>query len=394
MKQIDDESLAFSLSRDDLPFRLQRRAGLIPAQGLGLMRRAVFFALLTWLPIVIWAIAAGRILPGAVDDPLLRHFGVHVRFLLAVPLFILGEGMAHRLSTTLIPYFLSSGLVQAAQKQDFTDIIRQITQLRNRPLPWIVIAALVIIWTVLGAATADPELGHEVNWASNGGAGRLGFGGWWFIYVSRPIFSAFMLAWLWRLILVFVLLKRIARLDLDIVPTHPDGAGGLGFLGRLPNAFSLFAFAVSAVLCSRLAHNVVYHGADLQSLKTMLTVFLVLLIAICLAPLLSFIGPLAAARRRALLEYGAMVGSHGRLVRRRWILGETEVDDPILHADELGPVADTLTLYQAIRTMRIVPISRFSLLAIAIPALIPIAALFSIQVPLKDILMKIANILI
>ncbi|MGJ0430445.1 hypothetical protein [Methylobacter sp.] len=103
---------------------------------------------------------------------------------------------------------------------------------------------------------------------------------------------------------------------------------------------------------------------------------------------------LAAARRRALLEYGAMIGSHGRLVRRRWILGETEADDPILHADELGPVADTLTLYQAIRTMRIVPISKFSLLAIAIPALIPIAALFSIQVPLKDILMKIANILI
>jgi hypothetical protein len=96
---------------------------------------------------------------------------------------------------------------------------------------------------------------------------------------------------------------------------------------------------------------------------------------------------LATARRRALLEYGAMIGSHGRLVRRRWILGESEVDDPILHADELGPVADTLTLYQAIRTMRIVPVSKFPLFAIVIPAL------FSIQVPLKDILMKIVNIL-
>jgi hypothetical protein len=95
-----------------------------------------------------------------------------------------------------------------------------------------------------------------------------------------------------------------------------------------------------------------------------------------------------------LLEYGALIGNHGRLVRRRWILGETEVDDPLLHADELGPVADTLTLYQAIRSMRITPISKFSLLAIAIPTLIPIAALFSIQVPIKDILLKIANILI
>lgn len=186
-----------------------------------------------------------------------------------------------------------------------------------------------------------------------------------------------------------MLLKRIARLDLDIVPTHPDSAGGLGFLEHLPKAFSLFAFAVSAVLSSRLAHQVLYHGTDVQSLKTMLTVFLIALVGICLAPLLMFFRPLVIARHRALLEYGILVGDHGRLVRRRWILGETEVDDSILQAPELGPVADTLSLYQAVRKMRLIPIGKTSLLAVAIPTLIPIIALFSIQIPIKDVLMKI-----
>ncbi|MGJ0491837.1 hypothetical protein [Methylobacter sp.] len=393
MKQPDDESLALSLILDDLPFRLQRRVGLIPEQGLGIMRRAVFFALLTWLPIVIWAIAMGRILPGDVDEPLLRHFGVHVRFLLAVPLFIIGEGMIHQQSTTLIPYFLTSGLVQLSQRQDFVNIIRGIARLRDRTLPWVVIATLIIAWTVLEPMAARSDLDHEVNWASSGRADHLGFGGWWFMYVSRPIFVAFLAAWLWRLILMFILLKRIARLDLAIVPTHPDGAGGLGFLKRLPKAFSLFAFAVSAVLASRLAHNVLYHGVDVQSLKLMLTVFLIVLVGICLAPLLTFVGPLVVAKRRALLEYGILVGDHGRLVRRRWILGDTKVDDPILQAEELGPVADTLTLYEAVRKMHIVPIDKSSLFAIAIPALLPIAALFSIQIPIKDILIKIATTL-
>jgi hypothetical protein len=393
MKQTDDESLALSLVRDDLPFRLQRRVGLIPEQGLGTMRRAVFFALLTWLPIVIWAIAVGRILPGTVDEPLLRHFGVHVRFLLAVPLFILGEGMIHQLSTTLTPYFLTSGLVKPSQRQDFVNIIRGITRLRDRTLPWVLIATLIIAWTVLEPMAARSDLDHEVNWASNGRADHLGFGGWWFMYVSRPIFVAFLAAWLWRLILMFILMKRIARLDLAIVPTHPDGAGGLGFLKRLPKAFSLFAFAVSAVLASRLAHNVLYHGVDVQSLKLMLTVFLIVLVGICLAPLLTFVGPLVVAKRRALLDYGVLVGNHGRLVRRRWILGETEADDPLLHAEELGPVADTLTLYEEVRKMRVVPIDKSSLIAIAVPALIPIAVLFSIQIPIKDILIKIATTL-
>ena len=35
MKQNIDESLTLSLVRDDLPFRLQRRVGLIPERGLG-----------------------------------------------------------------------------------------------------------------------------------------------------------------------------------------------------------------------------------------------------------------------------------------------------------------------------------------------------------------------
>jgi len=394
MNQTVDESLELSLIRDDLPFRLQRRVGLIPEQGLGIVRRAAFFALLTWLPIVVWAAHMNRILPGTVDEPLLRHFGVHVRFLLAVPLLILGEGMMHKLSTTLIPYFLTSGLVQAAQRQDFVKIIGDITRLRNRTLPWVIIVALVVAAAVLEPTTAGSELGHEINWALDGGAGHLGFGGWWFMYVSRPIFSALLAGWLWRLVLLFVLLKRIARLDLAIVPTHPDEAGGLGFLERLPKAFSLFAFAVSAVLSSRLAHEVVYHGANVQSFKGLLTLFLVVLLGICLAPLLTFAVPLATAKRRALLEYGALVGKHGRLVRRRWILGETAADDPVLQAPEIGPVADTLTLYEAIRKMRVVPIGKSSLLAIALPALIPIAALFSIQIPIKDLLTKLVGTLL
>jgi hypothetical protein len=148
------------------------------------------------------------------------------------------------------------------------------------------------------------------------------------------------------------------------------------------------------VLASRLAHTVVYHGVNVQSLKGLLVVFIVILVGICLVPLLTFIGPLAAAKRRALLEYGVLVGEHGRLVRRRWILGEKDADDPVLQAPELGPVADTLTLYEAVKKMHVMPIGKSALSAIAVPALIPIAALFSIQMPIKDLLMKIVGTLL
>ena len=52
---MSESELGISLVRDDLLFRIQRRIGLIPSQGLGVVRRTIFFALLTWLPIVVWA---------------------------------------------------------------------------------------------------------------------------------------------------------------------------------------------------------------------------------------------------------------------------------------------------------------------------------------------------
>ncbi|MGR8979617.1 MAG: hypothetical protein ACU84H_05945 [Gammaproteobacteria bacterium] len=248
-----DPEIELSLVRDDLPFRFQQRVGLIPKKGLGVLRRAIFFALITWLPLVLWALFNGRALPGHFYEPLLQHFGIHVRFLIAVPLLIMGEAMMHKLMVRLIPYFLTSGLVRDEQQGAFKEIIQGVIRLRNLTQPWLVIAILILAWTILKPAGTDD---HELIWASGG------FGGLWFNYFSRPIFTILMAAWLWRLALLVILLKRIAGLGLNLVPTHADRAGGLGFLEKLPTAFSLFALAVSSVLASRLAHEVVYHGAS------------------------------------------------------------------------------------------------------------------------------------
>ncbi len=388
------ERLRLSLVRDDLPFRLQRAIGLIPAEGLGVARRALFYAAVTWLPIAVWAAVAGRALPGAPGEPLLQHFGIHVRFLVTLPLFILGEAVAHGLTMRLVPQFFASGIVPEREAGRLEAVVRGVAWLRSRTLPWIAIAGAIAAWTAVGTAHRPHELAFASPDPSSGPAPALSFGAIWFLYVGRPIFLALLCGWLWRLVIAFVLMARVARLDLAIVPTHPDRAGGLGFVEWFPRAFAPFAFALSALLAASWAHDVLYHGVDVLSLKHLVAAFLVAIVILCLAPLVPFVRVLGAAKRRALLDYGALVGEHGRLVRRRWVLRETVAEGgEVLDAPEIGPVVDANAMYEAVKAMRTIPIGRSALLSIAIPAVLPMLALAAVEIPLKEIFLRIVGTL-
>jgi hypothetical protein len=382
------DPIALSLVRGDPGFRLQRRLGLVPAEGLGVARRAVVLAGITWLPIAIWAVVTGHAWSGP-GEPLLQHYGITVRCLLAIPLLVVAEASAHATTLRLLPHFLDSGLVPAPEQDRFAAIVRGIARLRDATRPWLALVVLVLAWTL--AARTD---GHELAWAEQGGQHGIGFGGLWFAYVARPIYLLLVGVWLWRLALLALLLARIARLPLAIVPTHPDGAGGLGFLAGLPRAFAPVAFAGSAVAAARWGHLVAHHGVDALSLRLPMVGIVVLMLVLFLAPLLVFAPRLAAARRTALLEYGALVGRHGRLVQRRWIAGEPVGEPELLSAPELGPVADTLALYGAVRSMRPVPVDRGAILAIALPAALPLLAVLAIQVPLRELLSKVLSALV
>jgi len=107
-----------------------------------------------------------------------------------------------------------------------------------------------------------------------------------------------------------------------------------------------------------------------------------------LSPLLVFAPTLMAAKRQAKMEYSRVVGEHGRNVRRRWVLNEP-VDDEALDPPGIGPIADAVSLYDAVIAMRFAPIGKASLIAILVPLLVPMIAVFAIQIPVKTLLMQL-----
>ncbi|WP_454668763.1 hypothetical protein [Achromobacter kerstersii] len=376
----------FSLVRDDVFYRLQRKLGLIPAGGGGFMRRAVAYALIAWLPLVIAAWLAGTAIePLGGNEPLLGHIGIHVRCLVAIPLLVLAEGIAQKLIPLGLREFKQSGLVDEALAPRFDQVLLGVLNLRNRISPWIVIAVFVVTWVAVLFFSPNRD---EVRWADSGSQ-SLDFGVWWLLLVTRPIFSILLLAWVWRLILLGLLLYRIAALPLKLVPSHPDRLGGLGFLTRLPVVYGPFLLSVSAVVAGVWAHEVLYHGVTVPSLYGQIAALLIVLMIIGLAPLLVFTPLLLRVKRQALLDYGAFVTLHGRAVHEKWIEKKNVPDSPMLDAPELGPVADVQAIYQAVASMRGAIINKSVLLKILAPAALPMLLLISMQWPLKSTLSKL-----
>ena len=383
---------ATSLIADDPWYRLQRAAGLISGAGLNVGRRAMLLAALTWLPVAVWAAMKGRALPGAVAEPLFEHFGIHVKLLIALPALVIGEAVAHGVSRKLIPYFRTSGIVADRDAPRFDAILANLVRWRSHLGPWLVMGAIVAVLSALTARA--PDL-HELTWAEAAPSDQrsIGFGGWWLVWVSRPIFQFLLVSWMWRIVLAFMVLRRVSQLDLDLVPTHPDRAGGLGFLEGFPAAFACLAFAISCIVASHSAHEVVFHQVTLQSLAPMAGLLLAGLMAIGLAPLAAFLPALSRTKKLARLEYAALVATHGRLVRHRWILGESIAGDEVLDAPELGPVVDVSAMYDQVTRMRVIPVGARAIALVAVPIIVPMLAVVALQVPFRDVVLKILKIL-
>ena len=73
---------------------------------------------------------------------------------------------------------------------------------------------------------------------------------------------------------------------------------------------------------------------------------------------------------------------------------ETVPDTPILDAPEIGSVADANAMYDAVKKMRGVPIGKGAVMKVLVPIALPMILVAALQVPLKELLLKLAKSLI
>ena len=384
----------FSLVLGGPLFQLLLRAHLADDALLLVRQRIIVIALFAWLPLLLLSALEGNLWGGSTRVPFLLDIEVHVRFLVALPLLILAELVVHRRMRPLLQQFVERNLIPENAMARFEAAIASAFRLRNSVLAEVLLIAFVYGIGVLFVWRHFSALDTTTWYATaSSGDSRLSLAGMWFGYVSLPVFQFLLCRWYFRLFIWARFLWQVSRIELSLIPTHPDHLGGLSFVSGQIYAFTVLAVAHGALLAGNLANRIFFMGAALTDFKLEIAIMVIFMMCVVLSPLLFFTPQLAQAKRKGSREYGVLAERYVREFDAKWVRGGAPADEPLLGSADIQSLADLGNSFSLVKDMRIVPIKRDDLLRLVGATLAPIVPLALTMMSLEELLKKLFGVL-
>jgi hypothetical protein len=380
----------FSLVLGGPLYQLWRRTRLA-GDALQLMRRRIVVAtLLTWLPLLALSVVEGHAW-GGVTLPFLYDIDLHARLLLALPLLIVAEMVVHRRMRPVVRQFVERSLIPDAARARFDAAIASAMRLRNSITAELLLIALVYVVGV-GFVWRTQVALDVASWYGVQADGRLqpSWAGWWLGCVSLPVFQFLLLRWYFRLFIWARFLWQVSRIELKLMPTHPDRSGGLGFLASIGYACVPLLLAQGAVLAGMIAGRIFYTGAKLPEFKLEVIGLVAMMVFVILGPMLVFSMQLAAAKRAGLREYGTLAQRYVREFDHKWLRGGAPADEPLIGSADIQSLADLGNSFEVVKGMKLAPFTMQNVLQLAVVTVAPLFPLtltmFSLQQVLEQLL--------
>lgn len=383
----------FSLVLGGPLYQLFIRARL-GTDALGLLkRRIIIISLFSWLPLLLLSLLFGEKVSADIKVPFLYDIEVHTRFLLALPLMIAAELVVHQRLKPLILQFVAREIIPAESRLQFEAIVGSAMRLRNSVL--IEVLLIVLVFTAGHSVWSSQMALESATWFSVAidGRNKLSAAGYWFVYVSLPVFQFILVRWYFRVFIWARFLWQVARMDLHLVPTHPDKAGGLGFLAASATAFVPLLLGQGVLLAGMIANHIFHEGATLLDFKQEIAGFVVFVLLVTLGPLCVFALQLARCKRQGLLEYGELASRYVREFDRKW-LSHPPSAEPLVGSGDIQSLADLANSFEVIKGMRVFPFDKTVVLQTAIVILLPVLPLALTMISLEELVKTLLGILL
>jgi len=370
------------------PLGLEKRLGLLAPGRPNLRLRAILSFVLAWLiPLLICTVQSLVSRDGSFTS-FVGDYGMYARSAIATPLLVLAEGVCFPRLGAIVSYFRTGNLIVRADAIRY-DAALQTTLAWRDSLRLELAAVAVAVALVFALDWTIPETAYQ---AWHRSVHAYSVAGWWNALVSVPILVVLLLGWLWRLALWTRFLWLMSRLDLNIIPAHPDGAGGLKFVGLSVQALSVIAFCCGIVMAGSIMNRIGHAGASLLSYDVVIPAFVLVMLALFVGPVLVFAPKLLEARRQGIFAYGALAHNLGTAMEQKWIHRSDAVTETSLEAPDFSATTDLYSIAANAYGMNIVPLELVSLVLLVVSALVPFVPALLMSFSLAAVLEKLTSI--
>jgi hypothetical protein len=381
---------AFSLTEGGPGSTFMKRLRLVhPELGTGSARTALVLMALTWLPLFILCLLEGLAFSG-VKIPFFYDIAAHTRFLLAVPVLVLADIPVGARLRQVVRHFVAAHLIREDELVKFNETILDALRFRDSHVAEITV--LVLAYVATYNALSGFSFHSGTTWFKPVPGQGLSPVGYWYAFVALPIFQFLIFRWIYRMVVWSRFLWKVAKFDLLLTPTHPDTAGGLAFLGKGLIPFGVVLFALSAVVASAIARNILFNGGKLEDYQWSYVALFVLALVVFAGPMLIFVPKLLALKQRGLLEYGTLGSEYTQAFHRRWVEKTDPTEEPLLGTGDIQSLADLGNSFEIIRKMRVLPMQTSDFIAIVLPGLIPALPLAATVMPLGEIVTRLLKL--
>jgi hypothetical protein len=381
----------FSLVTGGPLFQMYVRAHLVVDPLKLLYRRIIVITAIAWVPLLFLSLRdlfSGRV----VEVSFLRDVEVYARFLVALPVLIFAEVIVHSRLKPAVRRLVERRIVVPQDLPRYEGMIDSAVRLRNSNV--LEIGLIAIVYTAgLWLWGSRIPISSATWYAMPGGRWHLTSAGYWYVFVSIPIVQFILLRWYLRLLIWFRFLWQVSRLDLHLVPTHPDRCGGLAFLGTGSYAFGPLLFAQGAMLAGVLASRVLYQGQKLMSFRMEIAGFVVFFVFAILCPLLMFASKMSAAKRRGLAEFGQLAQDYVDEFDTKWMNRDSSEPDELLGSGDIQSLADLGNSYSVVTDMRWVPVKLDDILRLMAATAAPFAPLLLTVFSLEELVIRFLKML-
>jgi len=370
-----------SLVRGGPFYRAQEALRLVHPDRWNVGKRVIFALAIGWLPLVLITLLLNpRALAGLLTD-----YTVNARMLFGVPILLAGQPVMETAFRAIVRAIRDAGLLTPSDTDRLDQTLARLIRLRDSVIPELI---FVVMAYAKVAETVKTQLMYVRPWGlvGTGVEIHLSTAGWYYVLVSQLLYQLLILISIWKWLLWCIFLYRLSKMDLQLVPTHPDQHGGIGFLGLSPAAITPTFLVISAVIGATWRAEILREHVHWLSFKVEAIVLFGVVLIVTLGPLLLFVPRLTRLRRLGIFEYGALGQFESMQFHKRWIQHRVGREEEFPASPEASTLTDYGSSYQNIERLQPFPFDQGAFFALILAVAIPLLPVVLAEVPFVTVL--------